>query len=47
MVETVVKSKIGELEEEVSAGSSISMRKEWTGVVQDVSGRRVVLGEVS
>ena len=36
----LVKSKIGELEEEVRAGNSISMRKELTGVVQCVSGRR-------
>ena len=33
VVGTVVKSKIGELEEEVRAGSSRSMRKELTGVV--------------
>ena len=37
---TVVKAKIGELEEEVRAGNSIRMRKELTGVVQGVSGRR-------
>ena len=37
---TVVKAKIGELEEEVRAGNSRSMRKELTGVVQGVSGRR-------
>ena len=37
MVGTVVKSKIGELEEEVRAGSSRRMRKELTGVVQGVS----------
>ena len=36
----VVKSKIGELEEEVREGSSISMRKELTGVLQGVSGKR-------
>ena len=46
MVETVVKAKIGELEEEVSACSSIRIRKELTGVVQGVSGSRVVIGEV-
>ena len=37
---TVVKSNIGELEEKVRAGNSIRMRKELTGVVQGVSGRR-------
>ena len=40
MVRTVVKSNIGELEEEVKAGSSIRTRKELTGVVKGVSGRR-------
>ena len=40
MVGTVVKAKIGELEEEVRAGSSRRMRKELTGVVQGVLGRR-------
>ena len=40
MVGTVVKSKIGELEEEVRAVSSRRIRKEFTGVVQGVSGRR-------
>ena len=40
MAGTVVKSKIGELEEEVRAGSSRSTRKELPGVVQGVSGRR-------
>ena len=40
MVGTVVKSKIGELEEEVRAGSSRRTRKDLTGVVQGVSGRR-------
>ena len=43
MVGTVVKSKLGELEEEVRADSSISMRKELTGVVKGVSGRRMFL----
>ena len=43
MVGTVVKAKIGELEEEVRVGSSRSMRKELTGVVQGVSGRRRLL----
>ena len=38
---TEVNLNIGELEEEeVRAGSSIRMRKEFTGVVQGVSGRR-------
>ena len=36
----VVKANIGELEEEVTAGNSRRMRKELTGVVQCVSGRR-------
>ena len=40
MVGTVVKAKIGELEEEVRVGSSRRMRKELTGVVQVVFGRR-------
>ena len=40
MVGTVVKTKIGELEEEVRVGSSRRMRKELTGVVQGVSRRR-------
>ena len=39
MVGTVVKSKIGELEEEVRAGNSRRLRKEFTVVVQGVSGR--------
>ena len=33
VVGKVVKAKIGELEEEVRVGSSIRMRKEFTGVV--------------
>ena len=37
---TVVKTKIGELEEEARSGNSIIMRKEFTGVVQGVLGRR-------
>ena len=37
---TVVKAKIGDLEEEVRAGNSRRMSKELTGVVQGVSGRR-------
>ena len=40
VVGTVVKAKIGELEEEVRAGSSRRTRKELTGVVQGVLGRR-------
>ena len=40
MVGTVVKAKIGELEEEVRVGSLIRIRKELTGVVQGVSVRR-------
>ena len=43
VVVTVVKAKIGEFGEEVRAGSSRSMRKELTGVVQGVSGRRKFL----
>ena len=37
---TIVKSRIGELEEEVRAGNSISMRKELNCVVKGVSGGR-------
>ena len=40
MVGTVVKAKLSELEEEVRVDSSRRMRKELTGVVQGVSGRR-------
>ena len=40
MVGTVVKSKIGELEEGVRECCSRRTRKELTGVVQGVSGRR-------
>ena len=40
VVETVVKSKIGELEEEVRAGDSIRMRKNLTVVVQGILRRR-------
>ena len=43
MVGTVVKSKIYELEEELRAGSSRSVRKELTGLDQVVSGRRRLL----
>ena len=39
MVGKVVKSKIGDLEEEVKAGNSRRIRKELSGVVQGVSGR--------
>ena len=40
---TVIKSNVGELEEEVRAGSLRRMRKEFTGVVQGVSGKRRLL----
>ena len=40
MEKTVVKAKEGELEEEVRAVNSRSTRKELTGLVQGVSGRR-------
>ena len=40
VVGTAVKAKIGELEEEVRVGSSRRMRKELTGVVQSISGKR-------
>ena len=40
MLGTVIKSNIGELEEEVRAGSLRRMRKELNGVVQGVSGKR-------
>ena len=40
MAGTVLKAKIGELEEEVRVGSTIRMRKELNGVVQGVSKRR-------
>ena len=40
MVRTVVKAKIGELEEEVRSGSSRSMRKELTVVVQGLSRKK-------
>ena len=43
MVGTVVKSKIGELEEEVRAGSSRRTRKDLTGVVQEVSSENRLL----
>ena len=40
MVGTVVKAKTGELEEEVRVGSARRMRKELTGVVQAISGKK-------
>ena len=43
VVGKVVKSKIGELEEEVRAGSSRRTRKELTGMVQGVYGNRRLL----
>ena len=43
MMGTVVKAKIGELEEEVRVGSARRMRKELTGMVQAISGKRRLL----
>ena len=43
MVGTVVKAKIGEFEEEGRVGSARRMRKQLTGVVQDISGNRKFL----
>ena len=40
MVGAVVRSKIGELEEEVRVGILRRMRKEMTGVVKGVSGNK-------
>ena len=40
MVGTVVKAKVGELEEEIREGFSMRLRKEMTGVVQEVFGKR-------
>ena len=40
MVGTVVKAKIGELEEEVRAGCSRRMRKDLTVVLQGISGKK-------
>ena len=37
---TVVKAKVGELEEEIGEGFSRRLRKEMTGVVQEVVGKR-------
>ena len=47
VVGTVVKSKMGEFEEEVRAGHLINMRKEVIGVVQLVVFEEEVIGEVS
>ena len=44
---TVVKAKIGELEEEVRAGNSRRTRNEFTGVFQGVFREEEVLGEFS
>ena len=44
MAEMVVKTKIGELEEEVRSGCLISMSKGLTGVVQGFSRRGEVIG---
>ena len=43
MVGAVVKAHIGELEEEVRAGFPRKMRKELTGVVQGISGKKRLL----
>ena len=43
MVETVVKAKIGELEEEVRARFSRKMKKELTILVQGISGKKMFL----
>ena len=40
MVGTVVKAKVGEMEEEIKEGFSRRLRKEMTGVVQEVVGNR-------
>ena len=40
MVGAVVKSKVGELEEDIREGFSRRLRKEITGVVQEVVGKR-------
>ena len=37
---TVVKAKVGDLEEEIGEGFSRRLRKEMTGVVQEVVGKR-------
>ena len=43
VVGAVVKAKIGELEEEVRAGSSGRMRKYLTGLVQGISDKKMFL----
>ena len=43
VVGTAIKAKIGELEEEVRVGSTRRMRKELTGVVKAISGKRKFL----
>ena len=43
MVETVVKSKIGEFEEEVREGCTRRIRRDFTGMVQGVSGKKRLL----
>ena len=43
MMRVVVKAKIGELEEEVKAGSLRMTRKELTGLVQGVSCKKGLL----
>ena len=40
MVGTVVKAKVGELEMEIRDGFSRRLRKEMTGMVQEVGGKR-------
>ena len=47
MVGTVVKARIGELEDEVREGSSIRMSKELTGVVQGVHTVAYEIGRAS
>ena len=40
MVETVVNANVGELEEEIMEGFSRRLRKDMTGVMQEVVGKR-------
>ena len=40
---SVVKAKVGDLEEKIREGFSRSLRKEMTGVVQEVLGKRIYL----
>ena len=40
MVGTAVKTKVGKVEEEIREGFSTRLRKEMTGVVQEVIGER-------